>query len=167
VANNTVDDLASNGYGFVNVILFSNTIVGTYAIPNVKLYNNIVSNTSGSASSRAYEFTQPNPSDPCVANFCNAYNTAWLTSGGAEGYLYITMGTGTFGNWTDPQNPTYISAPSNYDLQAGSTSQRGDPSIVDWDDTGNPSGNPSDNNIETRSRMGAFGGPDGGWWPLD
>ncbi len=168
IVNNTIDDFTNPGnYGFLIGILFSNTIVGTYAIPNVELYNNIVSNSSSnSASSRAYEFTQVNPSDPCTAYFCNAYNTAWMHQNGAEGFLYVVMGTGCFGNWTSPQNPGYINPPTDYDLPSGSTSQRGDPGIVDWDDTGAPSGNPSNNDINTRSRMGAFGGPNGNWWPL-
>ncbi|MFH1676831.1 MAG: PKD domain-containing protein, partial [bacterium] len=70
VANNTFDNLQGGGYGFNNVIEFSNTIVGTFAIPGIELFNNIVSNTQGSASSRAYEHVQPDPSDPCTAYFC-------------------------------------------------------------------------------------------------
>jgi hypothetical protein len=167
VTNNTVDDIKTNGNGFAVLIGFSNTIVGTYAIPNVTLYNNIVSNTNGSPSSRAYEFTQPDPSDPCTAYYCNAYNTAWLNANGAEGFLYIVMGTGCYGNWTNPQNPDYIDAPIDYDLSSTSTSQYGNPTIVDWDDDGVPSNDPDDLNTNTRSRMGAFGGPDGGWWPLE
>jgi len=167
IMNNTIDKAATNGNGFANMILFSNTIVGTYAIPNIKLVNNIVSNTSGSASSRAYQHVQPDPDDPCIADFCNAYNTAWLHANGADGYLNIVKGTGTYGNWINPQDPDYINPPDNYDLPTSSTSQYGDPSFVDWDDTGDPSNDPSNNNIETRSRMGAFGGPEGGWWPLD
>ena len=167
VANNTAEDIQGGGYGFVNVILFSNTIGGTYAIPNVDLFNNIVSNTQGSASSRAYEFVQVDPSDPCTAYFCNAYNTAWLNAGGAEGYLYVVKGTGCYGNWTDPHDPDYIDPPDDYDLTSTSPCQLGDPSIVDWDDDGDPSGDPDDLDIEERSRMGAFGGPGGGWWPLE
>ena len=167
VANNTFDDIQGGGNGFNNVILFSNTIVGTFAIPGIQLYNNIVSNTQGSPSSRANEFVQPDPSDPCTAYFCNAYNTAWLSASGAEGFLYIVMGTGCYGNWTNPKDPDYINPPSDYDIETTSPSQLGDPSIVDWDDTGNPSNNPSNPDTNTRSRMGAFGGPGGDWWPLD
>ena len=87
--------------------------------------------------------------------------------GGAEGDLYVVKSTGCYGNWTNPQDPSYISVPTDYDLQTTSTSQYGDPSIVDWDDTGAPSNNPADHDINTRSRMGAFGGPAGNWWPLD
>jgi hypothetical protein len=166
VANNTCDDLAGGGYGFNNVIELSNT-QSVPAIAKPLLFNNIVSNTKGSPSSRAYEFVAADPADPCVANYCNAYNTEWLSASGAEGYLYITKGTGSFGNWTNPQDPSYISIPSNYDLTSSSPCQMGDPSIVDWDDTGSPSGDPTDPDTNTRSRMGAFGGPGGDWWPLE
>jgi hypothetical protein len=168
VANNTFDNFTDEGYGFLYGVGFSNTIVGTYAIPNVQFYNNITSNTDSlSASSRAYGFTKPDPDDPCIAYFCNAFNTQWLNANGSEGFLHIIMGTGCYGNWTNPQNPDYIDPPNNYDLSDTSTSQYGDPDIVDWDDTGAPSGDPGNHDKNTRSRMGAFGGPEGGWWPLD
>ncbi len=168
VANNTINDTHCGATGFNNAITFSNTIHGEFAIPDIQIYNNIVSNTYGSPSSCAYTHVQPDPYETYMALFCNAYNTAYLDSGGYNGYIGIGMGTGTYGNWTNPQDPDYIDPLNNYfDLSEESTSQYGAPDIVDWDDTGDPSGDQHDHDINTRSRMGAFGGPGGGWWPLD
>ena len=47
------------------------------------------------------------------------------------------------------------------DIQTGSEGQLGDPTFVDWDDTGPASGDPGNTDPNTRSRMGAFGGPYG------
>jgi hypothetical protein len=90
-----------------------------------------------------------------------------MSASGADGFLYVVKGTGCYGNWTNPSNPGYISPPGNYDIPPGAASQLGDPSIVDWDDTGTPSNDHNNPDTNKRSRMGAFGGPGGGWWPLD
>jgi hypothetical protein len=59
-------------------------------------------------------------------------------------------------------DPQYIDWNNgDYGLQSGSPAQQGDSSIVDWDDTGAPSGDPGNTNTNTRSRMGCTGGPDG------
>lgn len=59
-------------------------------------------------------------------------------------------------------DPPYVDKTSEqYDITPTGPAQQGYPSIVDWDDTGSPSGNPSDTNTNTRSRMGCFGGPGG------
>ena len=54
----------------------------------------------------------------------------------------------------DPENGLH-------DIEIASQGQLGDPSFVDWDDTGLPSGNPDDDDPSTRSRMGCHGGPYG------
>ena len=170
IMNNTFDDVyvAAPNYGCLNIVLFSSNPSGTYNIPNTKLVNNIVSNTYGiSPSSWAYQFVNNDPANPCTAYYCNAFNTMYLNASNGEGYINIVKGTGCYGNYTNPQNPDYKNTPSDYDIKTTSTSQYGDPSIVDWDDTGAPSNDPSNHDINKRSRMGAFGGPDGGWWPLE
>jgi hypothetical protein len=59
-------------------------------------------------------------------------------------------------------NPQYVDWTNGlYDLQSGSPAQQGDSSIVNWDDTGDPSGNPANTDTNTRSRMGCGGGPGG------
>ena len=52
---------------------------------------------------------------------------------------------------------------SDYHLDISSPGQLGNPTFVDYDDTGNPSGDPGDPDPETRSRMGSYGGPGGNW----
>ncbi|MFH1676307.1 MAG: hypothetical protein ABIC40_04705, partial [bacterium] len=59
----------------------------------------------------------------------------------------------------DPQYSDKING--DYELASASPAQQGDPSFVDWDDTGSPSGNPANTDTNTRSRMGCTGGPDG------
>ena len=60
-------------------------------------------------------------------------------------------------------DPMFIDPGSyNLDIDIASQGQLGDPSFVDWDDTGMPSGDPDDPDPNTRSRMGCHGGPYGG-----
>jgi hypothetical protein len=59
-------------------------------------------------------------------------------------------------------DPQYVDASAgNYALIAGSPAQQGDPSFLDWDDTGTASNDPANTDANTRSRMGCTGGPDG------
>ncbi len=59
-------------------------------------------------------------------------------------------------------DPDYIDPDTEqYDISAVSSARFGDPSFVDWDDTGAPSNNPDDYDPNTRSRMGCHGGPGG------
>jgi hypothetical protein len=51
----------------------------------------------------------------------------------------------------------------DYHLPIDSPAQLGDPTFVDYDDSGDPSGDPDNMDPETRSRMGAYGGPGGDW----
>ena len=55
----------------------------------------------------------------------------------------------------DPENGLH-------DIAITSDGQLGNPDFVDWDDTGAPSGDPSNPDTNTRSRMGCHGGPYGG-----
>jgi hypothetical protein len=54
----------------------------------------------------------------------------------------------------DPENGLH-------DIDIMSEGQLGNPSFVDWDDTGAPSGDPWYTDPNTRSRMGCHGGPYG------
>jgi len=65
----------------------------------------------------------------------------------------------------DPLFVDNVTEPYDYRFQSGSGCEMGDPNLIDWDDTGTPSGDPDEPNIENRSRMGCFGGPDGNWDP--
>jgi hypothetical protein len=65
----------------------------------------------------------------------------------------------------DPQYVNSTVAPYDYHFKPGSLCEYGDPNFLDWDDSGTPSGNPNDPDIQNRSRMGCFGGPDGDWDP--
>ena len=65
-------------------------------------------------------------------------------------------------------DPMYVNntvEPFDYHFQSGSGCEFGDPNFLDWDDTGTPSGDPLETDINNRSRMGCFGGPDGNWDP--
>ena len=89
-------------------------------------------------------------------HFSLAYDLSHLTfSGFAEGVGFL-----------DDTDPQFIN-PSSGDFSFPGTSpaEQGSPYIVDWDDTGDPSGDPDDTDTNTRSRMGCFGGPLGDWTP--
>jgi hypothetical protein len=72
------------------------------------------------------------------------------------------FGTAYANSYCVSSDPLYLDPPNgDHDLQLVSDGQLGDPTFVDWDDPGMPSGNPVDPNIDTRSRMGCHGGPGG------
>jgi len=105
---------------------------------------------------------------PPLARGVMAYNTTVICDytdvydigPGSNGTPY--WGGASAGAGAISANPLYINPDAEeYDLSPVSPAQQGDPSIVDWDDTGSPSNNPSDPNPNTRSRMGCHGGPDG------
>ncbi len=97
------------------------------------------------------------------STFTVYYCDMWDIGPGGNGQNYYWSG----GVLTiDPScisaDPQYIDADNeDFDLQSGSPAQQGDPTIVDWDDTGTPSGDPDNTDTNKRSRMGSCGGPDG------
>jgi hypothetical protein len=52
---------------------------------------------------------------------------------------------------------------AEYHLPLNSPAQLGNPDFLDYDDAGPASGDPDNADPETRSRMGAYGGPGGDW----
>ena len=99
---------------------------------------------------------------PHPLSYSTGYNLGSLTD-------YFSGWTMLDGNVDYPGiNPLYVnntSLPYDYRFQPGSGCEMGDPNFIDWDDTGSPSGDPDEPNIQNRSRMGCFGGPDGDWDP--
>ncbi len=147
VSNNTIDyvDMTEayniqqfNGYTFVDSI-------------DLNFTNNLATNIFTSIASYVHARGVTCPASTLVTVY---YTDFWnlLTP------LYnATPGTGYI-----EADPLYIDADNaQYDLTTGSPAQMGDPSFVDWDDTGAPSGDPGNTDPNTRSRMGCHGGPGG------
>jgi hypothetical protein len=95
-----------------------------------------------------------------------SYSTGYQLTSCSNYFQNLTVGDGCVN--APGVNPQYVNnttAPYNYHFQSGSNCEKGDPNFIDWDDTGAPSGNPNETNMQNRSRMGCFGGPDGDWDP--
>ena len=93
---------------------------------------------------------------PVTCDFSDMYDIG----PGANGSAYF--GTATPGTGAIYVNPFYIDPNNeNFELAAASPAQQGDPSFVDWDDTGTPSNDPANTDTNKRSRMGCHGGTGG------
>ena len=68
----------------------------------------------------------------------------------------VILGSGVI----QDQDPVFL---PDYHFPIDSPAQLGNPNFVDFDDSGPPSGDPGNFDPESRSRMGAFGGPFGDW----
>jgi hypothetical protein len=94
-----------------------------------------------------------------TAYYCDMWD---IGPGSMGGNYYFSGGVLTIDPSCISLDPMYVDkATEKYDLQTTSPAQKGDPSFVDWDDTGAPSGDPANPDMNTRSRMGAYGGPGG------
>jgi hypothetical protein len=91
-----------------------------------------------------------------VCSFCDMWDIG-PGSNGTNYYGGASPGTGAVS-----ADPLYID-PDNeqYDVSSVSPARWGDPSFVDWDDSGAPSNDPDNYDPDTRSRMGCGGGPGG------
>jgi len=103
-------------------------------------------------------------SDLYEITFSSGYNL-----GEATNYFFdLIVGDGAVDYpGIDPQYVNNSTSPYDYHFQSGSGCEMGDPNFIDWDDTGAPSGDPGETDINNRSRMGCFGGPDGDWDPYN
>jgi hypothetical protein len=151
VYNNTVDLLDTVDNFFIN----QDFCYFYEECPNGVFYNNIASNVTdsgwapdGSSLGRGIQsYLYDLPCD---------YTLTWNIDAAYFQQAFPNIGCVA----SDPQ---YIDpANSEHDIQITSEGQLGNPTFVDWDDTGTPSGDPANMDPNTRSRMGAFGGPYGG-----
>ncbi len=103
------------------------------------------------------------------ANIFEASYSTGHDLGSVTSYFYnFILGDGvTNYPGIDPKYVNNTTSPYDYHFQSGSGCEMGDPDFIDWDDSGSPSGNPNETNIQNRSRMGCFGGPGGDWDPYD
>ena len=137
----------------------------TPAATNTYINNTIISDFSGPGTyNNNMQVYFSSPADLYTLTYSTAHNM-----GGTTNYFYnLILGSGaTNYPGIDPDYVNNTTSPYNYHFQAGSGCEYGDPSIIDWDDTGTPSGDPDETNLQNRSRMGCFGGPDGDWDPYD
>ncbi len=158
VINNTVDKID------VSVAFFINQDFGYWFeyCGDVEFTNNIATSI--------YSSGFPPPLARGVCAYYDSYVTADYTDTWDIG-PGLTMGTNYHfggGGISVPgvgaidADPQYIDPGNeNHDFPVTSLCQQGDPSFVDWDDTGAPSNDPLDTDTNTRSRMGCFGGPGG------
>lgn len=157
IRNNTVDVIDTTVAFFINqCFAYWFEYCGT-----VTFTNNIAT--------RIYASGFPPPLARGVCAYYNSYVTGdytdtWDIGPGSMGINYHSGGGGTSapGVGAIDANPQYIDPDNeNHDFPLSSPAQQGDPSFVDWDDTGSPSNDPDNTDTNTRSRMGAFGGPGG------
>ncbi len=154
VANNTIDRMDTSDAFFINQCF-------GYFFDGYSTVNFFTNNIA----TRIYSSGSPPPLARGVCAYegtlvvCD-FTDIWDIGPGSNGANY--HGSAAPGVGTISANPLYIN-PDNgeYDLPLGSPAQMGDPSFVDWDDTGSPSGDPDNTDTNTRSRMGCHGGPGG------
>jgi len=159
--NNTVDhmDMASTtSYGQVmGMIMYSFDLYATNSYCNNTILTNLNAKPSSYVSAYSgtstYQYLLSYSTGYNVGSTTN-YFTDWILGDGCTNYPGI-----------DPEYINNTTAPYDYHFQSGSGCEMGDPIFIDWDDTGSPSGNPGETNIQNRSRMGCFGGPGGDWDP--
>ncbi|MFH1675592.1 MAG: PKD domain-containing protein [bacterium] len=169
VYNNTVDFLDTStstaSTSPIGLICYSASFfppwTNTYV--NNSLVTNIYPHNAGSAGG-FYGTTWDGPVYPSIS-YCTGYNLSTITNYFGSSWNFgdgITNYPGI-----NPQYVNNTTEPYDYHYQSGSGCEMGDPNFIDWDDTGAPSGNPGETNIQNRSRMGCFGGPGGNWDPND
>jgi hypothetical protein len=159
--NNTVDYMdttsASQYSNVMGMIMYSFDMYATGSYCNNTLLTNFKPNPSnaGSAYSGTSAYTYPltYSTGYHVGSITN-YFSDWVLGNGCTDYPGI-----------DPKYVNNNTEPYDYHFESGSGCEMGDPNFIDWDDTGAPSGDPAETNIQNRSRMGCFGGPDGDWDP--
>ncbi|MFH1676308.1 MAG: right-handed parallel beta-helix repeat-containing protein [bacterium] len=152
VVNNTVDNMDSSEAFSINqcfAYYLMNCTGSTFK-------NNIATRiySSGSPQPLARGISAFGCSVTC--DFTDTYDIGPY-SNGANYYGNASPGIGAISVdpfYLDPDN-------GDYELASGSPAQQGDPSFVDWDDTGSPSNDPGNTDTDTRSRIGCTGGPDG------
>jgi len=152
VANNTVHNINSND-AFLNeaFVYFLEDTSGITFTNNIA--TTIYANGFPPPMARGVEGVNL----PVTCDFCDTYDIGPGSFYGADYYGTATPGTGPIYD-----DPLYID-PDNgdFEISASSPAQQGDPSFVDWDDTGSPSNDPLNTDTNTRSRIGCHGGPGG------
>lgn len=152
IANNTLHDLTSGEY--VTGMEFD--IGPNNHIENYRIDNNIIQGLHGPP--------VPDPYATSAAIYCYwpmddlliEYSLFDEIDIPDSMFYGIDLGEGVLVG----EDPNFL---INYHLPYDSPGQKGNPNFIDYDDSGSPSGNPGDPDPETRSRMGAFGGPEGDW----
>jgi len=159
--NNTVDNLdhsQSNGGFMLRGVFIYNTNAA-----NTDLNNMLLSDfySGGGAGVQAYYASYPDI-------YGVSYSTGHNLDGTTDYFYNFIEGDGvTEYPGIDPQYENNTTPPYDYHFKTGSGCEMGDPNFIDWDDTGSPSGDPDEPDIQNRSRLGCFGGPDGNWDPND
>jgi len=152
IVNNTVDNLTSGEY--VRGMFFD--IGSSNILTNYEIENNIFSNIQGPAEPDSYYSSAAiyvwSPSYDVDLDYSLFYNVDVPD----PDYVGVNLGPGVI----EGEDPMYY---SDYHLPLESPAQLGNPDYLDYDDTGPASGDPDDTDPETRSRMGAYGGPGGDW----
>ena len=157
--NNTFDNLdhsESNGnFPLWGIFIYSMDAPGT--LVNNTLITNFYTPPGQESSIQAYYSVSP-------LNYSLTYSTGFDLGTVSSYFNGFGLGNGaTNYPGIDPKYVNNTTSPYDYHFQTGSGCEMGDPNFIDWDDTGSPSGNPNEPNIQNRSRMGCFGGPD---WKL-
>ncbi len=147
VINNVVDNMDSSDAFFINQVMG----YSFEGCSDVSFANNIATHIYSSGFPPPMARGVQAFGCTVICDFTDIWNVAGAYYGGAS------PGMGAIS-----ADPDYID-PNNeeYDILDTSPAQQGDPSFVDWDDTGSPSNDPDNTDTNTRSRMGAFGGPGG------
>jgi hypothetical protein len=145
--NNTVDSLDTRDNVFINQAF------GYFLdeCPNAIFVNNMATNILSTGFPPPLARGIQGVTSPLPCNFTLTWNVD------ADYY-----GTAYANNFCVSSEPLYLDPENgNHDIAAGSEGQLGIPYFVDWDDTGTPSGDPDNPDINRRTRMGCQGGPDG------
>ncbi len=152
IANNTLIGLTSGEY--VNALCFD--IGSGNTLYNYRIENNIIADVKGPATPDTWETSAAVycywPGHDLVIDYTLFYDVVIpdpMFYGAVDG----------IGNIYD-LDPMFL---PDYHFPTDSPAQLGDPSFIDFDDAGPPSGDPDNPDPETRSRMGAYGGPGGNW----
>jgi hypothetical protein len=159
--NNTIDNLdhsqSNGGFMLRGIFIYANNATGSYINNTIITY---FYSPSGWQSNMQIYFSSP--VNLYTISYSTGYNLGTVTN-----YFYnLIQGNGcTNYPGIDPKYVNNTTSPYDYHFQSGSGCEMGDPTFIDWDDTGSPSGNPNEPNPNNRSRMGCFGGPDGDWDP--
>jgi hypothetical protein len=157
--NNTIDNLdhsvSDGGFSLRGVFIYSTTAPGTYL-------NNMLITYFYPKSPYSIQAYFSSPADLYTVTYSTGYNLGTITD-----YFYNLIEGDGITNYPgiDPQYINNTTPPYDYHFAEGSGCEYGDPNFIDWDDTGSPSGDPNEQDLENRSRMGCFGGPDGDWDP--
>ncbi|HDS30069.1 MAG TPA: PKD domain-containing protein [Firmicutes bacterium] len=161
--NNTIDNLdhsqSNGGFPLRGIFIYAGSATDTFINNTIITYFNTPPGYSNSI-----QVYYSSPSNLYDISYSTGYNLGTVSN------YFVNLIQGNGCTNAPGINPLYVNnttPPYDYTFQSGSGCEMGDPNFIDWDDSGSPSGDPNETNIENRSRMGCFGGPHGDWDPYD